>query len=101
MIRGQAGSALSVRAWCEKRDLREATFYWWRTELARRDAKEPTFLPVQVTRDEPANSGGRIEIVRAGWRSACHGERVRGPSDAGGRAGPADFGELSRAGLRL
>ena len=39
MVRRQAGSALSVRGWCAKHDLREATFYWWRAELAWRDAE--------------------------------------------------------------
>jgi len=27
-VRGQAGSGVSVRAWCERHDLREPTLYW-------------------------------------------------------------------------
>jgi len=38
MIRRQASSGLSVRAWCGRHDLSEASFYWWRRRLARRDA---------------------------------------------------------------
>lgn len=84
MVRGQARSGRSVRAWCLKQHLREPTFYWWRAELARRDAaaprtiaplarrSRPAFMPVRVAEDSPANSHGSIEIV-LGHR----GDRVR------------------------
>jgi hypothetical protein len=52
MIRRQADSPLSVGAWCERHALREATFYWWRAELARRDAGLSAFVPVRVMEDE-------------------------------------------------
>lgn len=42
MIRGQAGSGLSIRGWCRRHGLRESAFYWWRTQLARRDAEAST-----------------------------------------------------------
>jgi hypothetical protein len=79
MVQGQAGSGLSVRAWCCRHHLNEAGFYGWRKELARRDAErcEPAFVPVQVTPERPANAGGRIEIVLAGGRRI----RVSGPVD--------------------
>lgn len=79
MVNGQAGSGLSVRAWCGRHRLNEAGFYWWRKELARRDIErpEPAFVPVQVTPEGPSKTGGRIEIVLAGGRRV----RVRGPVD--------------------
>lgn len=83
MVRRQSRSGRSVRAWCLEHHLREPTFYWWRSELARRDAaafptvaplarrSRPAFVPVRVAEDSPANSPGSIEIVLAG------GQRVR------------------------
>jgi len=74
MIRRQDGSALSIRAWCERHDLREAAFYGWRAELARRDAAcgesgragRPAFVPVRVTDDASGGAEARIEIVFSG-----------------------------------
>lgn len=37
LLRRQAGSGLSVRAWCHQHGEPESGFYWWRAELARRD----------------------------------------------------------------
>ena len=80
MVRGRAGSGLSVRAWCRRHGLRETGFYWWRAELARRDAAAATFMPVRIVEPPPADEGGvggRIEIVLAGDRQV----RVIGPVD--------------------
>jgi hypothetical protein len=79
MVRGQAGSGLSVRAWCRKHHLNEAGFYAWRKELARREAErcEPAFVPVRVTEDAPAVASGPIEIVLTSGRRV----RVSGPVD--------------------
>jgi len=69
MLRGQAGRGLSVRAWCRKHDTRESAFYWWRAQLARRDADAPPFVPVRVTAESSTGgSPGRIEIVLPGER---------------------------------
>jgi hypothetical protein len=76
MVRRQAGSGLSVRAWCEQHALREATFHWWRGELARRDAERPAFVPVQVKEDEGVGAEGRIEIVLSGGRSVQVSGRI-------------------------
>ena len=89
----QAESGQSVRAWCRQHRVTETAFYWWRKELARRDA-EPlrsprraagqrpaarrsvedaaaSFVPVHVA-DEPGRAGdGVIEIV------LTDGRRVR------------------------
>ncbi len=39
VILAHAGSAMSVRAWCRDQQVNEAGFYWWRRQLARRDAE--------------------------------------------------------------
>ncbi len=93
LVRGQATSGLSVRAWCRRHGQRESAFYWWRRELARRDAEQTTldappalggslregprsgrgvsratFVPVQVNGDEAAGGDGWMEIVLGGQR---------------------------------
>jgi hypothetical protein len=70
MVRGQPGSGLSVRGWCRKHRVREAGFYWWRRQLARRDTKRrpASFVRVRVAADEPDDGASRIEIVLAGGR---------------------------------
>lgn len=63
VVQGQATSGLSVRSWCRRHGQRESAFYWWRRELARRDAEQASFVPVQVAEDEKAGDVGQIEIV--------------------------------------
>jgi hypothetical protein len=67
-VRGQASGGLSVRAYCAAQGLQECSFYWWRRELARREAEHPTaFVPVTVTAETPAPvSVGQVEIVWPG-----------------------------------
>jgi transposase len=72
MVREQAVSGLSIRGWCRKHRLKETAFYWWRTQLARRDAQrsksKTAFVPVRLAEDRSADTDGRIEIVLAGGR---------------------------------
>jgi hypothetical protein len=74
MVAGQARSGVSVRVWCRRHELRESAFYWWRAQLARRDAEAPPpFAPVQVVADMPPSEvglggPGSIEIVLPGER---------------------------------
>jgi transposase-like protein len=83
MLRGQAGSGLSVRAWCRKHNLHEHGFYWWRVRLARsgRGGKvrstKPTFVPVRVSAPGVSGTEGQIEIALSGDRCI----RVHGPVD--------------------
>jgi len=75
-IRQQADSGISVRRWCRKQGLKEASFYWWRRELAQRDAKprSMSLVPVHVTGDGPKEGDPRIEIVLTdGRRVSLHG----------------------------
>ena len=93
-IRHQASSGQSIRAWCRQQGLSEARFYWWRRELARREASgdrprpvsspglrrkkhdmkparsaekasRAEFVPVHVAGDATTNGDGQIEIVLA------------------------------------
>jgi hypothetical protein len=41
VIGGHAKSGLSVKAYCSSREVSEASFFAWRSELARRDAESP------------------------------------------------------------
>ena len=79
MIQRQAGSGLSVRAWCSRHDVPEASFYWWRRRLATsgRAARKagrckngtPQFIPVRITADDADAANGRpggIEILLPG-----------------------------------
>jgi len=61
----QAASGQTVRAWCRAYGVTEAAFYWWRRELARRDAENKTasFVPVHVTEDPAGDGDPQIEIV--------------------------------------
>jgi hypothetical protein len=66
----QASSGLSVGVYCRRHGLPAHGFYWWRRELAWRDAhKRPAFVPVTVTTEQPVVLPGcRIEIVLPGQR---------------------------------
>ena len=75
-IRQQADSGISVRGWCRKQGLKEASFYWWRRELAQRDVepRSTSFVPLHVTGDRPRDGDPRIEIVLTdGRRVGLHG----------------------------
>jgi hypothetical protein len=69
-VRGQARGGLSVRAYCSAHGLQEYSFYWWRRELARREANPPAvFVPVTVAAETPAPASvGEMEIVLPGDR---------------------------------
>jgi hypothetical protein len=50
VVARHASSGMSIRAYCAKMRVKEPAFYWWRAELARRDAPKPkaAFVPVVV-----------------------------------------------------
>ena len=82
VVAGHAGSGLTVRAYCVRRGVREPAFYFWRRELARREAnrslpqevparvpaRPPAFVPVTVIPHFAPGGDGAIEIVLAGQR---------------------------------
>ena len=94
LIRGQAGSSMSIRAWCRQHSVQEASFYWWRRKLDERDQercgtggrggdrrdadqRKAAFVPVRLTEDLPANAESEIEIVLVPERRV----RLRGRVD--------------------
>jgi hypothetical protein len=87
VIHGQPRCGLSIRAWCAHRQVRESSFFWWRRELARREAVRAALSPVRITPDSsmdeaadgsPGNgSRGSIEILWPNQRRV----RVVGPVD--------------------
>jgi transposase len=56
--------------------LSQASFYSWRRELSKRDARRPRFVPVQMLGDE--DRAAPLELVLSGGRSV----RVPGGFDA-------------------
>ena len=55
LIRRQAQSGQSIRAFCASESVSEANFHWWRRELTRRrgDARtDPSAKPLQSSRPE-------------------------------------------------
>jgi transposase len=77
----QRSSGLTVRAYCREHALRETSFFFWKKEIAKRDAESraippappaPAFVPVAVIgRDEtPIEirlTGGHRVRVRSGY----------------------------------
>ena len=50
-VRGHVHRGLSIRAFCRKHAVRESAFYFWRRELAEREAAQAAsaaFVPVRV-----------------------------------------------------
>ena len=72
-MKRQAGSGLSVRAFCRRRKLGESNFYAWRRTIAERDAKttppkkRPAFVRAVVT-DVPRRQAAIIIELAGGRR---------------------------------
>ena len=72
----QRASGLSIRAFCEREGLSEASYYQWRRELVRRDRfprparqRQRAFVPVRIIPDaDRRHARGLIEIVLGGGR---------------------------------
>jgi transposase len=62
-------SGLSVRAFCQRRDLIVASFYAWRRVLQRRAAEKAVFVPVQVVADAVSTPIGPLEVVLTDGRT--------------------------------
>jgi hypothetical protein len=57
-VRAQTAGRESVRAYCRGHGLKEPACYWWRRELARRDAAQPAAAFVPVMLQSPAAGDG-------------------------------------------
>ena len=67
-LRNWQRSGLSVSAFCRRHGLAEGRFYAWRRILARRDAEQPSFVPVQVITENGFPQDGALEVVLASGR---------------------------------
>jgi hypothetical protein len=73
ILANQAVSGLSVREFCRRQKLTEASFYFWRRTIAERDGEPvypvtarptlPTFLPVRVSNEAPSTASISIELA--------------------------------------
>jgi hypothetical protein len=61
-------SGLSVRAFCARHGLTQASFYLWRRELQRRDEVVVSFVPVEVVGSEASGPASGVEIHLGGNR---------------------------------
>ena len=79
IVREQSRSGLGVRAFCRQGRLTEGSFYFWRSELERRQAQRkgrrvseppgiPAFVSVRIAEPSAPPAGGRIEIELPGGR---------------------------------
>jgi hypothetical protein len=59
----------TVRAFCARYRLAQARFYAWRRELQRRNAEQPTFVPVCVVADDVSAREECVDVVRRGGRT--------------------------------
>jgi len=68
VVRGHAGSGMSVRAYCANVGVSDHAFYWWRRELARREAAKPkaAFVPVVVRAPAAREAEGMSIELRGG-----------------------------------
>jgi transposase len=62
-------SGLSVRAFCAKHGLADASFYRWRRVLERRATEQPAFVPVQIVADTCPPQASALELVLADGRA--------------------------------
>ena len=91
-IRQQGNSGQSVRVWCREQGQSEASFYYWRCALTRRDAEHvgvgtakvadrvtqtgpAAFVPICVAEANADNGESRIEICLTDGRRV----RLSGP----------------------
>jgi hypothetical protein len=70
VVAGHGKSGMPIRAYCAKRGVKEPAFYWWRSELARRDATKPAdaFVPVVVHSPSALDRVEGITIELVGGR---------------------------------
>jgi transposase-like protein len=68
VVAKQARSGMSIRAYCAKHGVKDPAFYWWRAELARRDAARSAaaFVPVVVKPATAVSAEGMIIELRGG-----------------------------------
>jgi transposase-like protein len=56
-------SGLTIRAFCQRHNLSQPSFYAWRREIQHRDATAGTLVPVQLVGDDEPDSASTFEVV--------------------------------------
>jgi transposase len=67
-LRDWQRSGLSVAAFCRRYDVAEHRLYAWRRILARRDAEQSTFIPIQVLADKDSAADAALEVLLVSGR---------------------------------
>jgi transposase len=86
MVRQWRSSGLSIRDFCDDRDISEPSFYAWRRIIAQRDAEPAAFVPVQVVAEakqtEPSSqlAGSGLELILGAGRVLRVGPGFDGPT---------------------
>jgi len=71
-----AASGLSIRKFCQREAVAEASFYFWRKELTRRDTDalaghpQPAMVPVEVVEPSPVTRDRKAKAQTQGDRDA-------------------------------
>ncbi|HEV3081035.1 MAG TPA: transposase [Gemmataceae bacterium] len=69
-IRDWQDSGLSVRGFCARLGLSQASFYAWRRELRRRDSEKPLFVPIRLRTDQASAAVAHaLEVVLVSGRT--------------------------------
>ena len=61
-----AGGSLGVRAFCQREQLSESAFYWWRRSIRERDeasCSRPAFVPATLSDKSPSESSVTVELA--------------------------------------
>ena len=68
VVAEHVNSGMSIRAYCAQHGVKDPAFYWWRAELARRDAARSAadFVPVVVEPATAVPAEGMILELRGG-----------------------------------
>lgn len=61
-------SGLSIREFCARHHLAQASFYAWRRQLQQRDAAAAAFVEVHVVADEQPQPDSPLEVALANGR---------------------------------
>ena len=84
LVRQWRSSGLSIRDFCAKRGLLEASFYAWRRTIAERDAAAARFVPVHVVVDQrqaaKEECGQGLELLLASGRVVRIGSKFDEPT---------------------
>jgi transposase len=65
-IQRQVAGSLGVRAFCQREQLSEAAFYWWRRSIREQDGaghSRPAFVPATLSDKSPGEPSFTVELA--------------------------------------